>query len=158
MSDERAELAGQAWHSMFGFFTHTVPMREAVLARLGLTPTESRALNTLDREDGRTMKELAAAWGCDASTATWTVDRLERLGLAERRPHPRDRRVRLVMLTGKGTATRAELLAGMNATPPELLELDLADLRVLRDLLAKLPTDPAYGPGLPQPGGQSASR
>ena len=124
---------------MFGFLLNTRPQRDAVIARLGLTPTECKALYTLDRTLTRTMRELATAWQCDASTATWTVDRLERLGLAERRPHSHDRRVRLVGLTKKGEAVKAELVEGMYATPPELLELTRAQLRQLRDLLAQLP-------------------
>jgi DNA-binding MarR family transcriptional regulator len=91
----------------------------------------------------------AGEWRCDASTATWTVDRLERLGLAERRPHPHDRRAKLVVLTPAGASTRSQLLAGIYATPPELLELDPADLRTLRDLMARLPGaagEPASSP------------
>lgn len=141
MTDEgtRQELAGDVWRRMFGFLIYTAPRREAVLARLGLTPNESRALTSLDAEHGRTMGELAAAWRCDASTATWTVNRLERLKLAERTSHASDRRVRLVVLTPSGVATRAELLAGMFATPPELLAFSDDQLRMLRALLAALP-------------------
>lgn len=138
--DEKMALAGEVWRRMFGFLVGTAPRREAVLARLGLTPNESRALYSLDAAQGRTMSELAAAWTCDASTATWSVNRLERLGLAERRPHPTDRRVRLVVLTPHGEAVRRELLAGMYATPPELLTMSSEQLRTLRDLLANLPS------------------
>ncbi|MEV8630060.1 MarR family transcriptional regulator [Streptosporangium sp. NPDC051023] len=135
----KAAVAEQVWRSMFGFLMHTRPRRDAVLAHLGLTPTEAKALDSLDGETGRTMKELAAEWTCDASTATWTVDRLERLGMAERRPHPQDRRARLVFLTEPGVTTREEMVRGMNATPPELLGLDTEELHTLRTLLAKLP-------------------
>lgn len=141
VSDEakRSALASELWRRMFGFLMYTAPRREAVLERLGLTPNESRALSSLDIERGRTMGELAAAWRCDASTATWTVNRLERLGLAERQPHPSDRRVRLVVLTPAGVRTRAELLAGMFATPPELQAFTDDQLRALTGLLAVLP-------------------
>jgi MarR family transcriptional regulator, organic hydroperoxide resistance regulator len=140
---QRQVLADQAWRAMFGFFMRTRPQRDEVLGRLGLTPTEAKALHSVHTSPGRTLKELAAEWRCDASTATWTVDRLERLGLAERRPHPRDRRAKLVVLTDAGAGTKARLQAGMNATPPELLQLDATDLRTLRDLLGKLPADEA---------------
>lgn len=149
MAEEREKLAvaEQAWRSMFGFLMHTRPHRDAVLARLRLTPNDAKALYSLDRDRGRTMTELAAAWRCDASTATWTVDRLERLGMAQRRSHPQDRRVRLVVLTAAGAATKTEMLQGMNATPRELLKLDVAELRSLRDLLARLPTGLEETPG-----------
>jgi DNA-binding MarR family transcriptional regulator len=142
MTDDqrKATVAEQAWRSMFGFLMYTRPQRDAVLARLGLTPTESKALYSLDRQRSRTMKELAKEWKCDASTATWSVDRLERLGLAERQAHPTDRRVRLVVLTDKGMTTKAELIRDMFVTPPELLDLSHEQLETLRDLLANLPT------------------
>jgi DNA-binding MarR family transcriptional regulator len=142
MNDEsdKDAVAEQVWRSMFGFLMHTRPQRDAVVSRLGLTPTECKALYSLDGQRSRTMKQLATAWQCDASTATWTVDRLERLDMAERRPDPHDRRLRLVLLTAKGVATRAELLQGMFATPPELLDLTQGQLLALRDLLANLPT------------------
>lgn len=135
---QRHAMADQVWRTMFGFFMRTRPQRDEVLTRLGLTPTEARALHSLDENEGRTLKELAGEWRCDASTATWAVDRLERLGMAERRPHPSDRRAKLVVLTPHGGSTKAQLQAGIHVTPPELLTLDTADLQTLRDLLAKL--------------------
>ncbi len=44
-------------------------------------------------------RSLVDEWKCDASNATWIVDRLENFDLAERRNVPRDRRVELVILT-----------------------------------------------------------
>ena len=52
------------------------------------------------------MRSLADAWGSDASNATWVVDRLERLGLAERRALVTDRRVKLAVLTARGIKAR----------------------------------------------------
>ena len=135
----KRELAEQVWEALFGFVMHTRPQRDQILARLGLTPTEAKALYSLNGVEGRTMTELAAAWLCDPSTATWTVDRLERLALAQRRPHPTDRRVRLVFLTEKGDSVRADLVNDMYQAPPELLQLTVDQLRSLRDLLEKLP-------------------
>ena len=45
------------------------------------------------------MRVLADEWTCDASNATFIVDRLEERGLAERRSVPEDRRLKLVVLT-----------------------------------------------------------
>jgi MarR family transcriptional regulator, organic hydroperoxide resistance regulator len=158
MDDEMRKLAEQVWRIMFGFLVHTRPRRDAAMSRLGLTANELKALYSLEGERGRTMKELAAEWNCDASSATWTVDRLEANRLAERRPHPRDRRVRLVVLTSTGVAAREEMLRGMYDTPPELLELDMDELRVLYDLLAKLPIASDAFPGEQPSLGGSARR
>lgn len=136
----KRDLAQQVWERLFGFFVHTRPQRDLVLSELGLTPNDSKALYSLDPVTGRSMRELATAWKCDASTATWAVDRLERLRLAERRPHPRDRRVRLVVLTEKGRSVKTDLLESMYQAPPELLELTVKQLKDLRNLLGTLPT------------------
>lgn len=84
------------------------------------------------------MGSLAEEWKCDASTATWIVDRLEGKGLAERRPHPGDRRVRLVYLTALGARTKARQLDRVYIPPRALLELDLGELVALRDAATSL--------------------
>jgi DNA-binding MarR family transcriptional regulator len=137
-STTKAALATDAWRSVFDFIVATVDHRIEVLARLGITPNDSRALGGLEQESGRTMRALADEWRCDASTATWIVDRLEAKGLAERRPHPTDRRVKLVVLTAKGAETKAAMIAGTYSPPPALLQLDRAALLALRDAAAPL--------------------
>ena len=64
------------------------------------------------------MSELADEWMCDASNATWIVDRLEERGLAERRTIPTDRHVKLVVLTAKGDRTRHEMIRTPHEPPP----------------------------------------
>jgi MarR family transcriptional regulator, organic hydroperoxide resistance regulator len=135
----RAVVAAEAWRSIFDFIVLTADHRNGALARLGLTPNDSRALMSLDAVAARTMRSLAEEWECDASTATWIIDRLEAKGLAERRPHAPDRRVKLVVLTSTGVETRSEMLAATYAPPPELLELDAAELVALRDAAVSLP-------------------
>jgi DNA-binding MarR family transcriptional regulator len=136
---DKSSVAADAWRSIFDFIVATSGQRNRVLADLGLTPNDSRALGSLDPEAGRTMRSLADEWKCDASTATWIVDRLEAKGLAERTSHPTDRRVTLVVLTAAGVDTRTEMMARTYTPPPELLELDLAELVALRDAAARLP-------------------
>jgi len=57
----------------------------AILQEFGLSPGDLRALVALDGDQPRPMRALARAWNCDASNATWMVDRLENRGLVERR-------------------------------------------------------------------------
>jgi DNA-binding MarR family transcriptional regulator len=136
--DKRA-LAARAWRPLARFFFDTVQHRQRILAGHGLTPNDMRALAALDTEAGRTMRELADEWACDASNATWIVDRLEERGLAQRQTVPGDRRVKSVVLTKRGAKTRDQVLEAMFEPPPQLLELDREDLRALRDAVAKLP-------------------
>src|SRR5215213_3410570 len=132
-------LAADVWRRLFDFFIATSGQRQQVLAELGLTPNDSRALHTLDSREGRTMRSLADEWGCDASNATWIVDRLESRGLAERREKPGDRRVKLVILTAAGVRTRERLRAGMYEPPAELVALPSAALKALEAATSILP-------------------
>ncbi|TMD43583.1 MAG: MarR family transcriptional regulator [Chloroflexi bacterium] len=136
---KKAMVAAEAWRAIFDFIIATAPQRNRYIGESGLTPNDSRALTSLSTTAGRTMGSLAEEWKCDASTATWIVDRLEQRGLAERRPHPSDRRARLVLLTARGARLRSKSLARMYLPPPELLELDLSELVALRDAVTKLP-------------------
>lgn len=124
--------------ALFHVFVSTRWQRDAVLARLGLTPNDARALHTLDAAEGKPMRALAQAWGTDASAATWVVDRLERKGLAERRPLAGDRRVKLVVLTPLGVQTRDEILRAFHEPPPELLALSREELEAMGEVLGKL--------------------
>ncbi|MEV1011082.1 MarR family transcriptional regulator [Streptomyces sp. NPDC049881] len=77
-------------------------------ATLDLTGPQATALRELDGP--LTMKQLAARMSCEPSNATFVVDRLEKRGLIERRPHPTDRRARELHLTESGGALRERLM------------------------------------------------
>ena len=135
----KQDLAAQAWRPLARFFFDTVRHRQRILGSEGLTPNDIRALMVLDPARGRTMGELADAWSCDASNATFIVDRLEERMLAERRSVPSDRRVKLVVLTERGAEVRGRVLERFFEPPPELLELSRADLEALREAASRLP-------------------
>ena len=84
------------------------------------------------------MRSLADQWECDPSNATWIVDHLEALGLAQRQSIAHDRRVKLVVLTRKGRKTRSELLKEFHQPPSEFGALNRDDLEALDRVLAKL--------------------
>jgi DNA-binding MarR family transcriptional regulator len=81
------------------------------------------------------MGELAAVLGIDPPNATTLVDELESQGLVRRRPHPTDRRAKMVETTRKGKelARRADAILAM--PPPELSALSADDLETLRRIL-----------------------
>ena len=136
----KAAVAAEAWRAIFDFIVATAPERNRAIGESGLTPNDVRALQSLNAKPGQTMGSLAEEWKCDASTATWIVDRLESKGLAERRPHPTDRRVKLVGLTSRGVRMKAVQMHSVYIPPRALLGLDLADLVTLRNAVAKLPS------------------
>jgi DNA-binding MarR family transcriptional regulator len=138
-SKSKAALARRVWQLMFECLMRTAPDRGRSLGRRGLTPNDSRALASLHPREGRTMRSLAEEWECDASNATWIVDRLERFGLAERRSVPHDRRVKLVVLTARGIKTKGELMEEFLTPPAELLDMSQSDLEALRRALEVFP-------------------
>ena len=135
----KAAVAAEAWRSIFDFIIATAPQRNRYLGETGLTPNDARTLQSLSSTEGRSMSALAEEWKLDASTVTWIVDRLEGKGLVQRRPHPSDRRSKLVMLTAKGARLMAKNAERMYVPPPELLALELSELTALRDAVARLP-------------------
>ncbi|MFL5870449.1 MAG: MarR family winged helix-turn-helix transcriptional regulator [Solirubrobacterales bacterium] len=74
----------------------------AALESIGLTPALFGVLNVLGARDGAIQQDIASAMRIDPSTMVTLIDELEQAGLAERRPHPEDRRAREVAITAKG--------------------------------------------------------
>jgi DNA-binding MarR family transcriptional regulator len=104
----------------------------------GLPLAPLRALLVLPLDEAISMRQLARRLGCDNSYVTPLVDALENRGLAARQPHPTDRRIKVIVLTGKGQelAQRAQLA---DTTPPAAFSrLSEAEIGTLRDLLRKL--------------------
>ena len=131
-------LARQVWRAMFDVLIRSAPIRTKSLVRRGLTPNDSRTLFSLDSRSGRSMRSLADEWECDPSNATWIVDRLEELGLAQRQVMLHDKRVKMVVLTNKGQKTRTELLDEFHQPPAEFEVLERADLEALDRVLRKM--------------------
>lgn len=74
--------------------------------------------------DGATGNELAEFLDITKQAASQMVDYLEKRGYVERRPHPRDRREKLIVLTAKGWAcahTAEEILARLELRSAGLL-------------------------------------
>ena len=89
-----------------------------------------------------TMGELAQAMHCDNSNVTGIADRLEAAGLAERRPHERDRRVKTLVLTDDGVRLRAAYDARLSAVPPALAGLSDEDAGALLAIMERALSNP----------------
>ncbi len=85
-----------------------------------------------------TLSQLAAANGVDAPYATLIVDKLEAHGLVERRPHPQDRRRKLVALTAAGHDAVAAADAILLRPPEAMQKLSADDLGRLIDILTRV--------------------
>lgn len=90
----------------------------ATVARiLGLAPSDVLALEHLFAEGPLGPADIAGRLGMTTPAATALVDRLERAGHVERRPHPTDRRRLAVVPTPQAEAAAyaaiADVIAGM---------------------------------------------
>ncbi|MGH3585331.1 MAG: MarR family winged helix-turn-helix transcriptional regulator, partial [Pseudonocardia sp.] len=80
----------------------TASVRELV-REFDLSDTLANVVWVLDPDaDPVPLRRLAGQLQCDPSNVTLLADRLEEKGLAERRPHPDDGRVRTLVLTPEG--------------------------------------------------------
>lgn len=128
------------------------------IAAVDINPPLFRILNLVEAAEGQSQQAIGAAIEVPPSRMVALVDELEQRGLVERRPDPKDRRIRALFLTAEGrrrlTRGRAiakrheeELTAGMNA----------ADRKRLVDLLQQIVDQQAIGAGV-HPGLSSPSR
>jgi DNA-binding MarR family transcriptional regulator len=135
---KHSAAAHEAWLLMSDLVLDNQRRRDVADAA-GISFGRTRAVRRLARRP-MSMRELADALGIDPPNATVVVDDLESLGLVQRRPHPTDRRTKLVEATGKGKelARRADEIL---ATPPAALSaLSARDLETLRRILKTVVT------------------
>ncbi len=118
---------------------------QARVDAMGVPSLEVMALWQLREAGEMPMRAMAACMHLDPSQVTALVDRLERRGYAERRPHAEDRRVKLVAMTAGGEAFFDQLWSHLHEDAPGLRSLSRADLLSLRRVLRKagLPERPA---------------
>ena len=118
--------------------------RREVSEHVGLSFGKIRALRRIaDRP--MPMGELAALLGMDPPNLTTVVDDLERMGLVERRPHPTDRRAKLVVATDAGASLARRAQQILERPPVGLSKLPAEDLEILGRILSRLSQD--QGPG-----------
>jgi len=138
---EATSPADEAWEIMRELVLDNERRRE-VSDALGMSFARAKALRRIYKAPG-TMGELATTLGIDPPYMTIVVDDLERQGLVTRKPHPTDRRAKLVETTalGKQTAQRARVI--LNRPPAELAALPEAEMAALLRGLRALRPDPA---------------
>jgi DNA-binding MarR family transcriptional regulator len=115
--------------------------RREVSDALGLSFGRIKAVRRLARQP-MSMRELATTLGIDAPYATVVVDDLESQDLVCRRPHPTDRRAKIVEVTRKGRALARRAEAILGTPPPGLQALNPQDLERLARILEQVTADP----------------
>lgn len=134
-AEDAAAAAREVWALMNDMVLDHERRREAADA-LGMSFARVRAVRRIAQRP-MSMREIAAVLDIDPANATPVVDDLESLGLVRRRPHPTDRRAKLVEATreGKQAARKAEEI--LFTPPPGLAALSPGELENLRQLLRR---------------------
>ena len=113
-------------------------MREEI-EQYDLTPPQFGLLAFLWQQDGLTQAELSEKGQIDRTTIGGLVDRLEKLGLVERRQHPKDRRAHMIHLTERGREMEVPLSAcagrALAKFTKGLNEQEIAELRRILEIL-----------------------
>ena len=113
------------------------------VGRHGLTLPQYLTLAFLIRSQHNrcAMKQLAEATQQDAATMTGVIDRLERLGLVERRRNPLDRRMVLVQPTDAAVALYEQIRRSRKDMVREFFEpFDNEEMHTLLSMLDRLVT------------------
>jgi DNA-binding MarR family transcriptional regulator len=98
MSGEIPGLLGMAFHAVM----EEVHARLAEEGFADVRPAHGFAFQYLSVRGGATAVELGEHLGVTKQAAVQLVDELEKRGYVERRPHPADRRARVVVLSARG--------------------------------------------------------
>ena len=115
-----------------GFWTSKVK-------HLGVTASQAMVLNFLGEEDRILARSLGQKLQLSSATMTGILDRLEKLDLVERQPHPEDRRAILICLTDQGGKYAKEINTIMVKANKAYLEgLSTKKLTMFRETLKNL--------------------
>jgi len=106
---------------------------------LGVTASQSTVLSILGEKDNILSRDLRQKLHITSATMTGILDRLEKLDLIERRPHPDDRRAILICLTEQGRKYAIEINGIMvEANQVFLKNVDPKDAERFRDMLRQV--------------------
>ena len=107
-------------------------------ASVGLSPTLTAALATIERHGPLTPSELAARERVQRPTATKLVARLEADGLVGRTADPGDRRSSLIAISAEGRALLKEIRTRKNAFLAQRLRALPAEDRATLDRATRI--------------------
>jgi DNA-binding MarR family transcriptional regulator len=110
-----------------------------VMEPAGIMPAEYAVLAAVEDMPGLDQRRLAARLGVDPVSAGQMVDRLEGMGLVDRRVHPSDRRARVLSATKRGARLRWRLKPPAMAAHDRILApLSAAEREMFIDFLVRI--------------------
>src|SRR5215207_2407491 len=90
----------------------SIVLGEAIARHAGLSPADLELLGAIDQRGPLTAGQLGEVTGLSAAAVTGLIDRLERAGVATRRPDSADRR-RVLVEVAPGAKRIAELYGAL---------------------------------------------
>lgn len=130
--------AQEVYRLLNGLFLTLDDADRQFFGEYGLSTRQFWALHHLSEEPNLSMTELSRYLLTDKSNTTAIADSLERSGLVQRGPAPRDRRVTLLRLTPAGRERHAEALAAHRRRIEALLGTDEAELQSAATMLERM--------------------
>jgi DNA-binding MarR family transcriptional regulator len=116
----------------------SVLFRNAVGDKLGVNATDMECLGLLFFKGIATPTELARHTGLTTGSTTAMLDRLEKAGLIERKPNPKDRRGLLITTREESKAVVPPLFAGVARLQEELVaSCSEQELAIIANFLEK---------------------
>ena len=135
--DATVSAQQQAWKLVLGVFLEQRSKMLSAAQEFGLAPQQAFAILRLKIDEPTTMTELAQALKCDNSSVTGIADRLEAMGLVERRAAEHDRCVKTLVITELGKQVRDQVERRLSVPPPPLANLSEEDAKALHDILQR---------------------
>jgi DNA-binding MarR family transcriptional regulator len=146
--------AGNQWRARWGedtvapmtAVTSVMRAQQILMARLNTTLEpfaltfpryEALMLLYLSRRGALPLGKMGARLQVHRTSVTNLIDGLERLGYAERSPHPTDRRTTLATITEAGRRAAADATEALNTQRFGTEPLDEDDLREVTDVLRR---------------------
>jgi DNA-binding MarR family transcriptional regulator len=125
-----------------------------LMTEVQLEPRQFAVMRAIQVAQGMSQNQVGEWLRIPPSSMVGVIDQLEMRGLVERRPHPTDRRSRLLHITTHGTETldRATVLAmGLEQTICEGFSFEVRDelLQLLDRVTANLGLVQGLHPGVP---------
>lgn len=115
-----------------------VLFHQAVGQVLGINVTDMKCLDIVTLKGSASPSQLAALTGLTSGSTTAMIDRLEKRGLVERRPHPEDRRATVIVITRKAARRLPPLFKSLAMAMQALVSSYPArDLDVLADFFGR---------------------
>lgn len=135
----KGDLVKQVIRGGREFSIGTVLFHRAVGQMLGVNVTDMKCLDVMMLKGAVSPTELARHTSLSSGATTAMIDRLERAGLVERRPHPKDRRGTTLVLTKEAIRKLPQLFEPLAKAMMALVSgYSRRDLKILADYFAKV--------------------